>query len=90
MWWLEVFYAGGTTTKDFSSADIVRQISASGIGERAAFADSRDALVTAIAHEAKPGDVVLVMGARDPSLTGLARRIVDAIAADVAVRAPRS
>jgi UDP-N-acetylmuramate--alanine ligase len=61
-----------------------------GIGERAAFAESREALVSSIAHEAKPGDVVLVMGARDPSLTGLARRIVDAIAADVAVRAPRS
>jgi UDP-N-acetylmuramate--alanine ligase len=90
VWWLEVFYAGGTTTKDFSSADIVRQISGMGIGDRAAFAESREALVSAIAHEAKPGDVVLVMGARDPSLTGLARRIVDAIAADVAVRAPRS
>jgi len=90
VWWLEVFYAGGTTTKDFSSADIVRQISGLGIGDRAAFAESRDALVSAIAHEAKPGDVVLVMGARDPSLTGLARRIVDAIAADVAERAPRS
>jgi len=90
VWWLEVFYAGGTTVRDFSSADIVRQISGLGIGERAAFAESREALVSAIAHEAKPGDVVLVMGARDPSLTGLARRIVDAIAADVAERAPRS
>lgn len=90
VWWLEVFYAGGTTTKDFSSADIVADLAARGLGSRAAFAESRDALVNAVAMEARPGDLVLVMGARDPSLTGLARRIVDAIAADVAERTPRS
>lgn len=89
VWWLEVFYAGGTTTKDFSSADIVADLAARGLGDRAAFAESRDALVNAVAMEARPGDLVLVMGARDPSLTGLARRIVDAIAADVAERTPR-
>src|SRR5262249_4695801 len=42
-WWLEVFYAGGTTTKDFSSADIVRDLAAAGLGARAAFAESRAA-----------------------------------------------
>ena len=89
VWWLEVFYAGGTTTKDFSSADIVTDLAARGLGDRAAFAESRDALVNAVAMEARPGDLVLVMGARDPSLTGLARRIVDAIAADMAERTPR-
>ena len=80
-WWLEVFYAGGTTTKDFSSADIVADLAARGVGERAAFAPSRDDLVAAIAAEAQPGDIVIVMGARDPSLTLLARRIVEALGA---------
>jgi len=78
-WWLEVFYAGGTTTKDFSSADIVKDLARAGLGERAQFAATRDALVAALAKEARPGDLVLIMGARDPSLTALARDVVGAI-----------
>jgi UDP-N-acetylmuramate-alanine ligase len=78
-WWLEVFYAGGTTTKDFSAADIVADLAARGVGSRAAFAPSREALVAAVAAEARPGDLVLVMGARDPSLTTLARAILAAL-----------
>jgi UDP-N-acetylmuramate--alanine ligase len=33
-----------------------------------------------IAEEARPGDLVLVMGARDPSLSELARAILAALA----------
>ena len=33
-WWLEVFYAGGTTTRDFSSADIVVDLAGAGLRER--------------------------------------------------------
>lgn len=76
---LEVFYAGGTATRDFSAADIVDEIAAT--GTRATFAPSRDWLATAIAKEARAGDVVLVMGARDPSLTAFARDVLAAIAA---------
>jgi UDP-N-acetylmuramate--alanine ligase len=76
VWWLEVFYAGGTATRDFSAADIVAQLAGRGLGRRAAFAPSREALVGAIAAEARAGDLVLVMGARDPSLTALARSIL--------------
>ncbi|WP_159079867.1 glutamate ligase domain-containing protein [Methyloceanibacter sp. wino2] len=74
---LEVFYAGGTATRDFSAADIVAEIA--GAGTQAAFAPSRDWLIEAIANEAREGDVVLVMGARDPSLTAFARDILGAI-----------
>jgi len=72
--WLEVFYAGGTATRDFSSADIVNEIVAA--GARAEFAESRGALAARIAAIAAPGDLVLVMGARDPSLTEFARAIL--------------
>jgi UDP-N-acetylmuramate--alanine ligase len=74
LWMLEVFYAGGTATRDFSAADIVAEIGARGI--EAAFAPSREWLVQRIAGEARAGDLVLVMGARDPSLTALARAIL--------------
>jgi len=86
-WWLEVFYAGGTTTRDFSSADIVADMARAGLGARARVADSRAALVAAVAAEARRGDLVLVMGARDPSLTELARAIVGRIEGAEAARA---
>lgn len=74
LWMLEVFYAGGTTTKDFSAADIVAEIAAR--GARAEFAPSRDELARRVTASARPGDLVLVMGARDPSLTELAKEIL--------------
>lgn len=82
---LEVFYAGGTATRDFSAADIVAEIAAR--GRHAEFAPSREWLTERIAAEARPGDLVLVMGARDPSLTALAQAIVKAIAAQVPAKA---
>ncbi|HYM82395.1 MAG TPA: L,D-transpeptidase family protein, partial [Candidatus Limnocylindria bacterium] len=69
LWLLEIFYAGGTAQRDFSAADIIAEIAAR--GTRAEFAPDRSGLVERIAGEARPGDLVLVMGARDPSLTGL-------------------
>ena len=46
---------------------------------RAEFAPSREWLVTQIAKVAKGGALVLIMGARDPSLTDLARDIVEGL-----------
>jgi UDP-N-acetylmuramate--alanine ligase len=77
LWMLEVFYAGGTATRDFSAADIVAEIEAR--GTCAEFAASRERLVARIAEAARPGDLVLVMGARDPSLSELARAILAAL-----------
>src|SRR5262249_5713960 len=77
LWMLEVFYAGGTARRDFSAADIVAEIAAR--GAHAEFAESRDWLTRGLAAEARDGDIVLVMGARDPSLTALAREILGAL-----------
>jgi UDP-N-acetylmuramate--L-alanine ligase len=74
LWMLEVFYAGGTASRDFSAADIVEQIAKNGV--KAEFAPSRAWLAARIAEMARAGDMVLVMGARDPSLTDFAREIV--------------
>jgi UDP-N-acetylmuramate--alanine ligase len=74
VWLLEIFYAGGTAQRDFSAADLVREITAR--GRHAEFAPSREWLTARIAEEAKPGDLVLVMGARDPSLTPFARGLL--------------
>jgi UDP-N-acetylmuramate--alanine ligase len=74
LWLLEIFYAGGTATRDFSAAEIAAEIAAK--GGRAEFAPSREWLMARIDAEARPGDLVLIMGARDPSLTDLARGIL--------------
>ena len=62
LWMLEVFYAGGTASRDFSAADIVAEIAERGV--KAEFAPSRAWLAARIAEEARAGDLVLVMGAR--------------------------
>ena len=50
---LEVFYAGGTATRDFSSADIVAEIAT--LGTNAEFAPSRDWLVGRVAQDSQVG-----------------------------------
>ena len=68
----EVFYAGGTVAKDVSSrmlADDLPPSLACGYA-----ADHEAARRWAVA-EARPGDTILVMGARDPDLPRLARAI---------------
>jgi len=78
LWFLDVFYAGGTAARDISSAEVIADIRPSlGTAEHA---PSRDWLVDRLAAEARPGDLVLVMGARDPSLTELARQILARLA----------
>lgn len=74
LWFLEVFYAGGTAARDIRSADVVDDLVARGVA--AEHAPSRDGLAARLAAEARPGDLILVMGARDPSLTDLARQIL--------------
>src|SRR5262249_29784002 len=83
---LEVFFAGGTARRDFSSADIVAEIAA--FGTNAEFAPSREWLVDRIAQEARAGDLVLVMGARDPSLSELARIVMSRIESPQGATAP--
>jgi UDP-N-acetylmuramate--L-alanine ligase len=74
LWLPEIYYAGGTTKKDFSAADIVEEIVSH--GKQAEFESSREVLSTKLAEEAREGDVILVMGARDPSLARFARGIL--------------
>jgi UDP-N-acetylmuramate--alanine ligase len=70
---LPIYYAGGTAQKDISSnqiAGLVRDKGKSVVAPR-----DRAELVALIKQHASPGDVVLVMGARDPGLPGLVEEI---------------
>ncbi len=74
LWMPEIYYAGGTAAKDVSAKDFVREIAAR--GRRAEFAPAREDVPGELAREARPGDLILVMGARDPSLAAFAREIL--------------
>lgn len=74
---LPIYYAGGTATRDVSSGDIVMPLV--GRGLRAYAPRGRAACINAIAKNASKGDVVLCMGARDPSLPGFAADMLAAV-----------
>jgi len=74
LWFLDVFYAGGTAAKDISSAEVIADIATRGVA--AELAPSRKWLVERLSAEAQEGDLILLMGARDPSLTDFARAIL--------------
>ncbi|TMQ69079.1 MAG: UDP-N-acetylmuramate--alanine ligase, partial [Candidatus Eisenbacteria bacterium] len=78
LWLLEIFYAGGTARRDFSAAEIVAELRARDV--KAEFT-TREALPLKLAAVAQSGDLVLLMGARDPSLTGLARNVLESLEA---------
>ncbi|MEZ4651522.1 MAG: Mur ligase domain-containing protein [Candidatus Eisenbacteria bacterium] len=77
LWILDIFYAGGTAERTITSEAIVAEAAA--LGAPVFHAPDREGLTETIAAEAQPGDIVVVMGARDPSLTTFARSIVQAI-----------
>ena len=62
----EIFYAGGTASKDISSADIVKELEH--VGKRVHFEPNREKAANLITALAKKGDRVVVMGARDNTL----------------------
>lgn len=68
----EIFYAGGTVARDISSEMLADDLRAS---RDCGFAKSHDAVRSWVAKEARAGDTVLIMGARDPDLPALARSI---------------
>jgi len=74
---LPVYYAGGTADASVTSEMLVRDLAGEGVPIE--LAADYGALVRRIAARARPGDVVLCMGARDPDLPALARQIVDAV-----------
>lgn len=72
---LPIYYAGGTAQKDISSKDIIDALNPASFSAQAV--DNRDELLIRLKRDAQPGDCVLVMGARDPSLPFLVKRIVE-------------
>ena len=70
---LPVFYAGGTAQASVHAGDLVAALAARGVA--AELAPDYGALEARLRAALRPGDVVLLMGARDPDLPLCARRL---------------
>lgn len=66
IWMSEIFYAGGTATKDISAQDLITDIKA--LGKQAYFVEDRNHFLDEARPHLTPGATLLLMGARDPSL----------------------
>jgi len=73
MWFSSIYYAGGTADRSFDSDILSNALQEKGCN--ANFIPSREECLKKIASMAKPGDVVLLMGARDPSLAEFAKSV---------------
>ena len=73
IWMSEIFYAGGTATKDISANDLIKDIAAT--GKKSFFVADRNNLLSSVKNKLQSGDVLLLMGARDPSLEEFAKNI---------------
>lgn len=72
---LPIFDAGGSADRSISTSDLLEQVK----GPRCVFAGKRPVAVNTICSLAREGDVIVVMGARDDSLSPFARSIVRAL-----------
>ena len=75
----EIYYVGGTADQSISSEHLVEYLNANkpiGI-----FLHSKDEVLRAMVEEARPGDFILSMGARDPDLGGFSRKLLESLTA---------
>jgi len=73
IWMSEIFYAGGTTTKDISANDLINDLKA--LNKSAFFAEDRNQFLQMVRPHLTGNCVLLLMGARDPSLENFAKDV---------------
>lgn len=72
---LPIYYAGGSANKDISSEDIINELGMVSFEKHAP--KCRNDIFDLLKGKINPGECVLLMGARDPSLSTFARKITD-------------
>lgn len=77
IWMSEIYYAGGTVTKNISANDLIVEIK--NRQKQAFFVKDRENFPPEIKKILKLGDIVLLMGARDPSLERFADFVFEEI-----------
>ena len=77
IWMSEIFYAGGTAVKDISADELIQGIKKK--GKKAHFIEDRNDLLAELKPKLKSGTVLLLMGARDPSLEQFCKELFEAL-----------
>jgi UDP-N-acetylmuramate--alanine ligase len=70
----DVLYLGGTADKSYTAADFIAELRERGVN--ATYAPERADIAPLLRAEAKSGDRIIVMGARDDTLTAFAKSIL--------------
>jgi UDP-N-acetylmuramate--alanine ligase len=73
IWMSEIFYAGGTTTKDISAKNLINDLKA--LNKPAFFVENRNNFPASVRQHLTNNCVLLLMGARDPSLEQFAKQV---------------
>ncbi len=73
IWMSEIFYAGGTAVKDISANNLITDIKA--LDKNAFFVEDRNELLETIRPHLTNNCVLLLMGARDPSLEFFGKQV---------------
>ncbi len=73
IWMSEIFYAGGTATKDISANDLINDLKS--LGKSAYFIENRNEFLEIARPHFRRDCVLLLMGARDPSLEQFAQQV---------------
>jgi len=73
IWMSEIFYAGGTAVKDISAGDLISDLKA--MGKPAFFTEDRNQFLEFVRPHLNSDSVLLLMGARDPSLEDFAKQV---------------
>jgi UDP-N-acetylmuramate--alanine ligase len=73
IWMSEIFYAGGTAVKDISASDLINDLTRKGVS--AFFIENRNDFPEAVRSHFTDDCVLLLMGARDPSLEDYAKQV---------------
>lgn len=68
----QIYYAGGTADKSISAQEFADGIAQN--GRKAMYIPDRDDIIPYLKANAKQGDIILLMGARDPSLGDFAEK----------------
>ena len=79
MFFSEIYYAGGTVTRDISAGDLADDLIIKGC--ESVYIENRMECAKKMVEYAKPGDTILLMGARDPSLETFAKSVAELLKA---------
>lgn len=77
IWMSEIYYAGGTATKDVSANDLINDLNA--LGKNAYFVEDRNKFLESARSHFTDNCVLLLMAARDPSLEAFAKQTWSAL-----------